>query len=110
MAVAAAFYNIGALAVSPVKGMCLEYISSSHLPPDLQGVLCKPVYFANQLLLYKLVDDASGFKTEDLGPLLTSSSNAFRPLGVQTGPDGALYVCDSFESGHRPLSGELPGP
>ena len=88
--------NIGSLAVSPVKGMCLEYINSTHLPPDLQGVLCKPVYFANQLLLYKLVEDGSGFKTEDLGPLLTSSSNAFRPLGVQTGPDGALYVCDWY--------------
>ncbi len=90
------YYNIGALAVSPVKGMCLEYINSTHLPPDLQGVLCKPVYFANQLLLYKLVEDGSGFKTEDLGPLLTSSSNAFRPLGVQTGPDGALYICDWY--------------
>ena len=90
------YYNIGALAVSPVKGMCLEYIQSTHLPPDLQGVLCKPVYFANQLLLYKLVEDGSGFRTEDLGPLLTSSSNAFRPLGVQTGPDGALYVCDWY--------------
>ncbi len=90
------YYNIGALAVSPVKGMCLEYINSTHLPPELQGVLCKPVYFANQLLLYKLVEDSSGFKTEDLGPLLTSSSNAFRPLGVQTGPDGALYICDWY--------------
>ena len=90
------YYNIGALAVSPVKGMCMEYIQSTHLPPDLQGVLCKPVYFANQLLLYKLVDDGSGFKTEDIGPLLKSSSNAFRPLGVQTGPDGALYICDWY--------------
>jgi len=90
------YYNIGSLAVSPVKGMCMEFINSTHLPPDLQGVLCKPVYFANQVLLYKLVEDGSGFKTEDLGPLLTSSSNAFRPLGVQTGPDGALFVCDWY--------------
>ncbi len=90
------YYNIGALAVSPVKGMCMEFINSTHLPPELQGVLCKPVYFANQVLLYKLVEDGSGYKTEDLGPLLTSSSNAFRPLGVQTGPDGALYICDWY--------------
>jgi putative heme-binding domain-containing protein len=90
------YYNIGALAVSPVKGMCMEFINSTHLPPDLQGVLCKPVYFANQVLLYKLIEDGSGYKTEDLGPLLTSSSNAFRPLGVQTGPDGALYICDWY--------------
>lgn len=90
------YYNIGSLAVSPVKGMCMEYINSTHMPPDLQGVLCKPVYFANQVLLYKLVEDGSGYKTEDLGPLLTSSSNAFRPLGVQTGPDGALYICDWY--------------
>ncbi len=90
------YYNIGALAVSPVKGMCLEFISSSHLPPDLQGVLCKPVYFGSQVLLYRLADDGSGFRTDDLGPLITSSSNVFRPLGIQTGPDGALYVCDWF--------------
>ncbi|HWB02821.1 MAG TPA: PVC-type heme-binding CxxCH protein [Verrucomicrobiales bacterium] len=90
------YYNIGSLAVSKVKGMCMEYVSSSHLPPDLNGVLCKPVYFANHLQFFKLVEDASGFKTEDLGPLLTSSSTSFRPLGVQTGPDGALYVCDWY--------------
>lgn len=88
--------GIGALAVSPVKGMCMEFISSSHLPPDLNNTLCKPVYFGNQVLLYKLVEDGSGFKTEDLGPLMTSSQTAFRPLGVQTGPDGALYVCDWY--------------
>lgn len=90
------YYNIGALAVSPVKGMCLEFISSSHLPPELNNTLCKPVYFGNQVLLYKLVEDGSGFITEDLGPLMSSSQTAFRPLGVQTGPDGALYVCDWY--------------
>jgi putative heme-binding domain-containing protein len=90
------YYNIGSLAVSKVKGMCMEYVSSSHLPPELNGVLCKPVYFANEVQFYKPVEDGSGYKTEDLGPLVTSSSTAFRPLGVQTGPDGALYVCDWY--------------
>ncbi|HEX2750403.1 MAG TPA: PVC-type heme-binding CxxCH protein [Verrucomicrobiales bacterium] len=90
------YYDIGSLAVSKVKGMCMEYVSSSHLPPELSGVLCKPVYFANQVQFFKPVEDASGFKTEDLGPLLTSSNTAFRPLGVQTGPDGALYICDWY--------------
>ncbi len=90
------YYEIGSLAVSPVKGMCMEYIAGSHLPPELNGVLCKPVYFSNQLQLYKLVDDGSGFKTQELGPLLTSPETAFRPLGVQTGPDGALYICDWY--------------
>ena len=88
--------GIGSLAVSPVKGMSLEYLQGSHLPPELQGALCKPVYFSNSVLLYRLVEDGSGFKTEELGPLLTSSNGAFRPLGVQAGPDGALYVCDWY--------------
>jgi len=90
------YYQTGSLAVSPVKGMCLEFLSSPHLPSDLDNVLCKPVYFGSQLLLYRLHEDGSGFRTDDLGPLLTSSSNVFRPLAIQTGPDGALYVCDWF--------------
>jgi hypothetical protein len=77
------YYKIGELAVSPVKGMCLEYINSTHLPPDLQGALLKPVYFNNQVLLWKLQDDGSGFKTQELGPLVTYGVS---PCGRQRGP------------------------
>jgi len=90
------YYEIGPLAVSRVKGMELEILGSRHLPDDLQGALVKSTYFMNNVLLFKLVDDGSGFKTEDLGELISSSETAFRPVETKQGPDGAIYVCDWF--------------
>ena len=62
--------------------------AGAHAPDEAKAV--KDINLRFQVLLYKLVEDGSGYKTDDLGPLLTSSSNAFRPLGVQTGPDGVV--------------------
>ena len=90
------YYGIGALATSRVKGMCMEYIDSTHLPPALQGVLCKPVYLANEVLTWPLREDGSGYTTGEPETLISSTQTAFRPVAVQTGPDGALYLCDWY--------------
>lgn len=90
------YYEIGPLAVSRVKGMELEFLGSRHLPDDMRGALVKSTYFMNSVLLFKLVDDGSGFRTEELGELISSSETAFRPLETKLGPDGAIYICDWF--------------
>jgi putative heme-binding domain-containing protein len=82
------------LARSKGKSMEPEFLGSSHLPDDLQGVLLKSIYFTSQVGLYRLSEDGAGFKSEDLGDLVSSSGPEFRPLETRVGPDGAIYICD----------------
>jgi putative heme-binding domain-containing protein len=37
------------------------------------------------------------FQTKDLGTALTSGDPWFRPVAIEVGPDGAIYVCDFHE-------------
>ncbi len=37
------------------------------------------------------------FQTKDLGTALTSADPWFRPVAIEPGPDGAIYVCDFHE-------------
>ncbi len=39
----------------------------------------------------------SSFRTKDLGHVLTTTDTWFRPVDIQVGPDGALYVVDFYE-------------
>ena len=41
--------------------------------------------------------DRSSFKTKDVGYALESTDPWFRPVDIQVGPDGALYVADLYE-------------
>lgn len=81
------------MAASRGKSMEPEFLDSSHLPDDLRGVLLKSTYYTSQIHLYRLRDAGSGFKSEELGELM-SGGNEFRPVETRVGPDGALYVCD----------------
>ncbi len=82
-----------ALAKSRGKSMEPEFLESSHLPDDFRGILLKSTYYTSQVQLYRLHDEASSFRSEDLGDLL-SGGNEFRPVETRVGPDGAIYVCD----------------
>ena len=90
------YRNVGRLAVTGTKGMRTEFIGSSHLPDDLQGVYIKSVYIAGHCELHKFKDDGAGFASDDLGRLIESPLAVFRPIETKVGPDGALYVCDWY--------------
>ncbi|HYG78295.1 MAG TPA: PVC-type heme-binding CxxCH protein [Planctomycetota bacterium] len=80
--------------VSRGKSMEPEFLSSKHLPDDLQNVLLKSTYFTSQISMYKISDDGAGFKSTALPDLMASKSTDFRPVETRVGPDGAIYVCD----------------
>ena len=40
----------------------------------------------------------SSFKTKDIGHPIKTSDNWFRPVDIKAGPDGAVYVCDWYDS------------
>jgi glucose/arabinose dehydrogenase len=81
-----------------------ELVSSRNFPDDTQGdyLLNNCIGFQG-VLRYRVKEDASGFSATPVEPLLTSSDPNFRPVDLEFGPDGALYVVDWY----NPLVGHM---
>jgi hypothetical protein len=88
-----------------------ELVSSRNFPADSQGdfLLNNCIGFQG-VLRYKLKDEGadkekpqSGFWGDPLDPLLKCSDESFRPVDLEFGPDGALYLCDWY----NPLVGHM---
>ena len=81
-----------------------ELITSRHFPDDAQGnyLLNNCIGFQGTLQ-YKVREDGSGFAAEPVEPLIKSSDPNYRPVDIELGPDGALYLCDWF----NPLVGHM---
>jgi glucose/arabinose dehydrogenase len=81
-----------------------ELVYSRHFPDDTQGdyLLNNDIGFQG-ILRYRVKEEASGFAGTAVEPLLRSSDVNFRPVALQFGPDGALYVVDWF----NPLVGHM---
>src|SRR5262249_61261925 len=81
-----------------------ELVSSRHFPRETQGdyLLNNNIGFQG-ILRYRVKEDGSGFAGTPVEPLLKSSDPNFRPVALQFGPDGALYVVDWF----NPLIGHM---
>ncbi len=88
--------------VRPTSGV--EFVSSRHFPESAQGnFLINNVIGFHGTKQYRTVEDGSGFVGIETDPLLQSSDVNFRPVALQFGPDGALYVVDWF----NPLIGHM---
>ena len=81
-----------------------EIVSSRNFPDEVQGdyLLNNCIGFQG-VLQYRMKDDASGFSATPVEPLLQSSDPNFRPVDLEFGPDGCLYVVDWF----NPLIGHM---
>ncbi len=81
-----------------------EIVSSRHFPEETQGdYLINNVIGFQGVLRYRMREEGSGFFAEPVEPLLRSSDPAFRPVDLQFGPDGALYLVDWY----NPLIGHM---
>lgn len=81
-----------------------ELVSSRNFPESAQGnyLLNNCIGFQG-ILQYKMKDDGSGFHADPVDPLLVSKDTSFRPVDIQFGPDGALYIVDWY----NPLVGHM---
>ena len=74
----------------------IEYLAGTHFPEELQGnLLVGNVIGFQGILNYKVhPQDSSLGATEDPEPILFSSDPNFRPVDMETAPDGSLYFVD----------------
>jgi putative heme-binding domain-containing protein len=79
-------------------------LSSAHFPESQRDTLlvCN-VIGVQGILQYRLEDQGGGLQGTEIEPLLTSQDPNFRPVDMEIGQDGALYVLDW----QNPLIGHL---
>ena len=88
--------------VRPTAGS--EFVRSRQFPDSAQGnFLFNNTIGFQGIKQYRTVEDGSGFVGVEVEPLLQSTDPNFRPVAMQFGPDGALYVVDWF----NPLVGHM---
>ncbi len=92
----------GGVKTRPVAGT--EILSSRHFPEDLQGnLIVLNVITFRGLLNYKLSEDGSGLKMDEVPSVVLSADPNFRPVDAEVGPDGALYFVDWY----NPIIGHM---
>ncbi|MYJ95501.1 MAG: dehydrogenase, partial [Proteobacteria bacterium] len=88
--------------VRPTAGS--EFISSRNFPDRFQGD-----YLVNNTIgflgtkQHAVVDDGAGYTGEPRQDLVASTDSNFRPVAIETAPDGSLYLVDW----HNPLIGHM---
>ena len=81
-----------------------EFVSSRQFPDAAQGnyLLNNCIGFQG-VLQYKMREEGSGFAADPVDPLLKSNDRNFRPVDLEFGPDGCLYLVDWY----NPLVGHM---
>lgn len=91
--------------VRPTAGC--EVVSSRQWPDEFQGWwLLNNIIGLQGTRMFRTVDDGSGIKSTEWKDLLRSSDTSFRPVDIEFGPDGALYILDWYNPivGHTTYS------
>jgi mono/diheme cytochrome c family protein/glucose/arabinose dehydrogenase len=88
--------------VRPTSGTA--FIHSRHFPDHVQGdfLINNTIGFLGTKQ-HTMVDDGAGFTGSHRQDLIVSDDPNFRPVDMEFGPDGALYIVDW----HNPLIGHM---
>jgi putative heme-binding domain-containing protein len=73
-----------------------EVLSGRHLPDNWQGNLVTNDFRGHRVCRFVLREDGSGFSAQEKGELIKTTHDAFRPVDVKMGPDGAIYIADWY--------------
>jgi len=74
----------------------LDVVSGTHLPDAWQGRMITNDFRANRINSFKLEEQGSGYVSKQTDDLMWSDNVAFRPVDINVGPDGAIYVADWY--------------
>ena len=74
----------------------LDVVSGGHLPDTWQGRMITNDFRANRINSFKLEEQGSGYVSKQTDDLMWSDNVAFRPVDINVGPDGAIYVADWY--------------
>ena len=74
----------------------LDVVSGSHLPDAWQGRMITNDFRANRVNSFKLEEQGSGYASKQMEDLIWTDNVAFRPVDINVGPDGAIYVADWY--------------
>lgn len=79
--------------VRPTSG--LEFVSSRHFPKEVQGdiLLNNTIGFLGTKQ-HTIVDSGTGYESTHRQDLVTSKDGNYRPVDLEFGPDGSLYILD----------------
>ena len=75
-----------------------DLATGSHIGDDIRGQLLTGRFKSRTVVRYEFIDNGAGFSAKVLPPLISSRHPNFRPVDVKTGPDGAIYVADWYNS------------
>lgn len=70
---------------------------ASALPAKYLGNLFGVEPLQSDVIRSEVTTDRTSLKTKDLDRPITTKDTWFRPVDIQIGPDGAIYVCDLYE-------------
>jgi putative membrane-bound dehydrogenase-like protein len=90
------YHSVGAIFETSPKTTSIDIVGTKAMPDEIQGTALIGGYFGSVLELHRFHDDGAGFKTTQLPRVMRASNNAFRPVDVSMGPDGAMYLADWY--------------
>jgi putative heme-binding domain-containing protein len=74
----------------------LEILSGRHLPEAWRGNLITNDFRGHRVCRFVPSEDGAGYASREMAELIKTNHQAFRPVDVKMGPDGALYIADWY--------------